>query len=252
LVNTVCRNAIVGTVANGGACYTALDCSAGSCDTSSACPGACVAFIAVGQSCAAPNSMCAPGLICDGASTTCKAQSAAGGACPCQAGTYCDGTSQLCIAKKTSGACTSGGSECAISTVCSNAQCTPYQAVGGACTPPSSSDQGVCGLGSFCDPATNLCAPWPVIGQSCAVIHLCQTGFCDQATSMCLTPKGPGATCAGPQECQGGDYCDLAGDKTCKVQKANGATCSLDFECQTDSCKSGVCAVGQTTSCAEK
>ena len=248
-LSSACQGVVTGTVATGGACYGDVDCAAGTCDTSSACPGACIAFLTAGQTCGSGKADCGPGLDCDG--SVCKQQSATGGTCPCQSGNYCDSTSNTCLAKKTSGACASGD-ECSFATTCVQGQCTAYVAVGSACTPGNSpSDPSACGIGSFCDPASKQCIDWPVIGQSCASFPVCQTGYCDPGTMSCTAPKPAGATCASPIECQSGNYCDLNGDHTCKTQKSNGTACSLGFECQSETCTGGSC-VAASVGCVEK
>ena len=247
-----CQSAITGTVANGGACYTDIDCAAGTCDTSAAaCPGTCFAFVAAGQACGGPNATCAPGLACDGATPVCKLRSTAGGACPCLPGNFCDGASATCMAKRSTGPC-ANTEQCTLSSACVQSQCAPYVGVGSACTPGATpSEPAGCGIGSYCESGTSKCIAWPVFGESCAAFPVCLGGFCDGATKVCTAPRPAGATCASPLECQKGNYCDIAGDKTCKAEKAIGAACSLAFECQSSSCKASVC-VAETVRCAER
>lgn len=257
--SSACQAAITGTVATGGACFADVDCAAGTCDTSVACPGVCIAFLTAGQPCTTGKAVCGLGLACDGATGTCAQLSATGGPCPCLPGNYCGvgtsdgGTSDAgtgtCVARKTSGPCTIVD-QCAFGTICAQATCTPYVGVGAACVP--SPDITACGLGSYCDPGTSKCVAWPVIGQSCAVFPFCQTGYCDNGTSICTALKAPGASCASPLECQPGNYCDLLGDSTCKLQKANGAACTVPSECQSQACTAGVCALGPVATCPEK
>jgi hypothetical protein len=247
--SSACQGAITGTVATGGACFTDVDCAAGTCDTSVACPGVCIAFLTAGQPCSTSKAICGPGLACDGATGTCKQLSATGGPCPCLPGNYCDSGTVTCVARKTSGPCTSLD-QCAFGTICAQGQCTPFVGVGATCVPSAAAT--ACGLGSYCDPGTTKCVAWPVIGQSCAVFSLCQTGYCDTGTSICTALKAPGASCASPIECQPGNYCDLLGTSTCKPQKANGAACTLPSECQSQACTAGVCALGPVATCPEK
>ncbi len=209
---TACDQVLVGTVANGGACYVDDECAAGWCDASStACPGTCVAFAQVNESCA--SATCAAGLECDG--SVCKTPSAAGGACPCLGNLWCDtsnGAPGTCRATQTSGDCTPGSGACAYGHVCAGtpSTCQALVGLGGDCTAGSE----LCGLGYTCDATTLKCVSWPKLGEDCTSIPTCIGSYCDAAgTGKCLAYKALGAQCNWPADllaCAPGSTCDQA------------------------------------------
>lgn len=232
VADSACQGVLTGKVAAGGACYTDVDCSGGTCDASgSSCPGKCVASIAKGQPCgAAAAGQCGPGLVC-GSGSTCVTPAAAGAVCgaddDCQAGLFCNTSGGgVCTAKKKSGACT--GSECALGYACVQSTCTALVGENGACT-LAAAPQTECGLGWFCAPSSSTCQAWPGLGSSCAASLVCMTGYCDfLGDQTCKAPKADGSACLTPIECQSG-FCDLLGDHTCKA--CTGTGCSPILTC---------------------
>ncbi|RMG20502.1 MAG: hypothetical protein D6729_02655, partial [Deltaproteobacteria bacterium] len=73
-----CDEALQGTVDAGGACNVNEECAGDAyCDTNSACPGTCVAYVAEGGDCSSDS--CKPGLDC--VNNTCVAKAKVGEAC---------------------------------------------------------------------------------------------------------------------------------------------------------------------------
>ena len=200
-----CLVALGGTVGVGGTCFQDTDCQAGSfCDTATACPGACVAYAALGGDCT--SSPCDPSLACDNGTGKCVAQAAAGAACAnadpqCQAGLYCDpsGSTPICAAQKTSGACSTGLDQCATGYACTgtgSSTCQSLIGLGGDC----STAPELCGLGFECG-ADGKCASLPTIPNACSVGQLCVGGYCD-STGHCAAWKKKGDPCSTDQAAQ--------------------------------------------------
>jgi hypothetical protein len=189
-----CRLALVGQVANGSTCYDGAACPNGSCSgRAGACPGLCVPYATEGQTCVSGDKdPCASGLVCDGASGTCKAPSAAGGPCPCQPGLYCSGGT-TCAVRKTSGPCSgTAWDECAIGYACSGSPtltCQKSVGLGAPCTAAAST----CGWGYHCGPSST-CVADPKVGESCTMSQHCIGGTCDAASLKCVATAG--GTCS--------------------------------------------------------
>jgi len=250
----VCQNVVAGTVASGGACYSAVDCISGTCDTSKACPGTCNAYLTANQACGiGVAGICAPSLTCDPVTSTCETPSPVDGPCPCREGTYCSSSTQTCAALPTSGAC-APGDECAPGFRCVSATCQAIQGVGGTCTPSTTGSTVCTPFGTFCDPSSNQCAAWRIVGSSCTIStggrgshpapcpspNVCVFG-------QCVPPLASGASCslATGAPCQSGFYCDSSSNHpTCMAQLADGAPCSAadPFACQSLACINGACA----------
>jgi hypothetical protein len=213
-----CDTALVGTVNNGGACYSGNDCKTGFCTwdlASGTCPGTCQPFALLGQSCS--SSICADGLACD--ASICKTESPVGGACPCQSSLWCDtagGGAGVCKAPLPLGAsCTLASDHCNVLTKCAGAPatCQSYVGLGASCTPGSTPLDSLCGLGYDCDSVTSKCVSWPKVLESCATIPICINAYCDA----------------------------LAASPTCKAYLADGATCNpslFGLECASHHCNS--------------
>jgi hypothetical protein len=206
-VPTACSAAIHGALPAGGLCYTDLSCQAGTCSaTPSTCPGGCVAFAQLGQSCATLS--CDPSLVCSGG--TCVTPSAAGGACPCQDALWCDttgGAPGTCRAPQTSGTCNSSISgQCALGYTCVGSPTTCQSLVGlnGDCT----ASPELCGIGYNC--VANRCVSYPKLGESCgASAPLCIGSYCNvlAASPVCVAYKQLGEPCPVGFECGPGLTC---------------------------------------------
>jgi hypothetical protein len=215
-----CLAALVGQVADGGACYLTEDCRTGYCDSTGAtCPGTCRPYAQAGQGCAA--APCAVGLACQGG--TCRVPSGPGGPCPCGNGLWCDlsgGQPGVCRLAQTSGACNPAiVGQCDVGYACAEitSACLPLVGQGGSCAEGASR----CGAGHAC--LGNQCIPWAVVDQPCLESPACTAGYC----------------------CVGG-YCDVD-VLLCVPYEAAGAVCDFYYECESGQCVLGAC---QAPTCA--
>ena len=203
-----CARAVTGTEAAGASCRTSFDCSNGTCSSDLSCPGACQSWLVLGEGCGSGSAECGPGLVCELnlVRYECRAVSIAGGPCPCGTGTVCDASTNTCRPWKTSGSCNPAAetSECAPTYRCVNSTCQALVGLGAGCVPPAASNpfDMTCGTGLFCDGTSRTCVAWPVIGESCAVWPICQSGYCDSTKKLCAADKPDGATCTLSVECQ--------------------------------------------------
>lgn len=201
-----CTDAIRGTVADAGTCYTSQECVSGSCDRPSCnmacCVGTCnptVADAAIGQSCAAAR--CVDGAFCN-ASNVCAALLAANAPCndsdECQYGLFCpDATCVPSVNRGEAcpdGICNDVGDRCS-----TEMSCVPLSGVGGYCEGGSD-----CQIPLICNPGSTCEAP-PALGQACQ--DRCAAGaFCNNA-GTCVAPQANGATCNSGDECAS-SYCN--------------------------------------------
>jgi hypothetical protein len=255
-------NILRGTVAGGGACFENDECVSGfSCDTSTACPGTCIARVAVGlspgpgQECVASayslggtcttlvaaNASCAGGLSCAepnvcSAQNVCAAlplQRALNESCdvgqPCGQGLQC--VNDVCVARVTeNGACSDvrrcqDGLRCSSTNVCVVVQ---YGNAGASCAEGGDA----CKPGLFCELISNTCTPLRSIGGACTDTG----GECEPqlycSMNACKAPGALSAPCVvgGPAlQCAESLYCDASG--VCADQKPAGAHCVESEEC---------------------
>ncbi len=242
-----CGQMFQGTVPDGGACYSDVDCASGWCTASSAsgtCPGSCLPYEQQGQECnTAP---CDPSLTCDtaigcqpaafvGAGATCG--SSDGGIYQCTAGFWCNqtGPTGTCVAEIPEGsACGGDATPCAGNLIClgappgSQGVCTPPSDVAGSCIPAGVDSQG--------DP----------YGQIGCLAYLACVPQGDGGT--CQIPPGSGVCGSGgltTGACAYPDVCSAEG--TCQPPLPNGALCDLD---RPFSCASGYCSTRSETCAA--
>jgi len=177
----VCRQALTGTVAIGGACDIDSECSGSSrCEIDgSSCPGTCAPLASAGVACG-KDSDCAVGLICSTATKHCTTPAALGEGClggsaaQCAAGLLCLGNDD---AQMRTGTCTT-------------AEATLVKHEGESCDLQH--------------------GPWCVSGSSCVVESI---KLKDQTlVSSCHALAAAGAECGlgVPPQCPSGQYCPLA------------------------------------------
>lgn len=187
-----CTSLVAGKVANAGACYDDIECTSGSCSSSTtqACPGVCQPLGGSGGACP-----CGAGLYCAG--STC-APLKTSGACPtfeeCAPGYQCLGNPATCVASVgLNGDCTANPEACANGYLCTANKCVSPPRVNDACDPLTAP----VGLGCYCDAATNRCLPWKAPGAACSSFFecnlingdTCSAGKCVAGTSTsCLPP----------------------------------------------------------------
>jgi hypothetical protein len=209
-----CGEFLVGSVAEGGACFSAFECVSTNCrptDTTCSrsrqcCPGTCAAKpapIAVGADCSSPlpGQACATGAVCISTGSL--------GSPTCQ------------VPAKVVGAACAMPFECATPLFCAldatggMGTCQPPAATGASCNTVVST--GACDdVRDYCDQTSGKCTPRGAVGASC-----------DPAQQNCLFYASClGATCVAMSPERGA--CDAA----------NGPTCLGDLECssQTFTC----------------
>jgi hypothetical protein len=182
----VCNTAFVGTVAAGGACSTQDACGATAwCNTSSTCPGICMAGLANGATCSG-DLFCAS-KYCDFTNSWCAAAlptgATNGAACgtgknnQCAPGLYCDAGAGTCLPLEVAGGPCSSSSSCAAGLSCDGGGfCRAMAAIGGSCVTTG------CPAGAYCSTAAgDKCAEYPsTAGVSCS-----EAGFCLSQTLNC-------------------------------------------------------------------
>lgn len=253
-------NILRGLVTVGGACFEHDECEAGfSCDTSSACPGTCVARVPIGQSpgpsqecvrsaflnqgsctmLVGANESCVGGLTCAdpqvcSVNEVCEAPPllrALNQSCsavePCGRGLQC--VNDLCVARVAeNGACTAtlrckDGLRCSSANTC---VVVNYGGAGAACA----EDGDGCRAGLFC--AGGTCAALRTTGGACTDTGAeCQPElYCE--LSVCKAPAALNQPCVvggPPMQCAQGLYCDVSG--ACASRKPTGAQCVESEEC---------------------
>lgn len=214
-----CRDALNGTIADGGACFNDQECVSEDCVvetcTMACCQGVCgptIALAAIGQSCEASD---------------------------CVEGAYCD-QNLVCAALLPAGSPCDGADSCAYGLICGAAGCTDAPDRGQACP-----DQVCAGIGDRCDEGT--CVGLSARGGPCSGGFVgfldCQRPLvCNDSTLVCEDPPTVGQTCN--FSCAPGAFCNEAG--SCEAQRANGAACMSNNECASRYCDdfaaSPVCA----------
>lgn len=200
-----CRGVFEGTVADGGECFTGLECLSQACSVPdcglACCVGTCAPTEvpgAVGQPCG--NGRCVDDAYCSGG--TCRAFIPAGGACT--ASYYC-----------------------ASGLGCVGAVCADFPERGEPCP------QQVCsGSGDRCD--TQTCVPRLGFGGVCSVARDCQDPLYCASDRHCRAPATAGQTCSLTIPCAAGAYC--AAGNTCATVLEDGQACTRDAQCRSDYC----------------
>jgi hypothetical protein len=226
-----CKDAIKGTVADGGACKNSAECVSNSCNIPSCsmacCAGTCnptaPAAVAIGQSCAAA---------------------------PCVDGAYCDAT-QKCVALLSANASCTSDDQCGYGLLCigatGSATCAAAPKAGDACVTHNGSKTCIVD-GLLCD-STSHCATQLASGTTCdPQAPLCKFDLsCDATAKTCGALPTTGKACAG--ECAPGSYCKLdqtTGTGTCTAPNPDGTACQNDVECTSNHCD------GTTNKCAPR
>ncbi len=242
---TICEEVFVGSAALGDPCEIDEECAEGYCELDDACPGTCVAYAPLGESCA--DVECERGLDCD-ENLTCVEYAGEGEPCGGDGGANCGGGIFVCdgeTEEPNSGTCRPLGNLFSAEE-------------GQACNPQES---------LFCEP-----------GLSCVLTGVGEMGLTWECRARA---EAVGADCFGgvPNHCPDGTYCagiDFAagmtqgtctalpgeGDaclevdlvppcgpnldcgsesNTCVARARNGTACNEDDQCFSERCVEGTC-----------
>ena len=224
---------LIGTVAEGDACVTDVECASGLCDDPPGCgnSGVCRAAPAVGDSCdpLAADPECILPAECMGGICTAPTFShpgdacTGGGSCPgseldCWGGT-CHAPADATIVGLGAACTIDGQVQCAPGLVCPNAiapTCQPGDvAVGGACTDATPEQ---CTNGAWCN--GGVCTALPGVGSDCSTTYRCA------GAARCGCPTN--ATC-------------MMSEYVCSALHHLGDACTNDTGCWSNACVGGVC-----------
>jgi hypothetical protein len=282
-----CSRVFSGTIPEGGSCFLAAigadECVSGShCVADVACPGTCVRYAQLGESCSGDDSslptFCSPELTC-GPNALCETDSGPSPSVgtPCSSiddcltldiALSCKGSSgPVAVPGQTAadggapaGTCQAPGDDgpCVSefdcrSKICSEAtststqfSCLPPKVAGDACV--RNFDQ--CGPGTYCGPASE-CVLDPSVGQSCAGLGLerpqCANGVCDSTSWTCVPFGKQGDPCL-MYSCSVGLTCDSYASGTCLPSCIRGSACGAPGQvcCAGQLCHSGSACLNAT------
>lgn len=250
-------------------CFEDAECEeALSCDTSSSCPGTCVARVEVGQSPSSGQSCVKSAFLHQGVCTSLVATGqscapTAGQAEPLSCAEPNTCTAKVCAPPPVSAglgeAC--AGAPCGHGLQCVNASCVALGIEGGACDALNRCQQGLrcanqrcvvvrsggagaacaddgdtCLPGFYCDGARGTCAALrgpegacTNAGNECRPDLLCTADF-NAPAGLCKTPGNLGAHCTASRQCEQALFCESS-SSTCVARKAAGSSCVESEEC---------------------
>src|SRR6187399_2336803 len=181
--------ATAGTLVDGEACVTGIQCASRLCSGNTDLCGSCMPSVGLGEPCDdALGPQCTPGLLCDPTESVCVALSGAT-TDPLELGEECESTRSDCYPN-----------DCRADDA-GVYRCQPYPTLGQDCSDPLT-----CAFGdSYCD-ITQVCLALPAAGEPCGVeaftglAQWCTDGaFCDrnQYPALCVATPGLGEPCDG-------------------------------------------------------
>lgn len=264
LCNTVsssvtCATRFTGTVADGEACFTDIECgSPGAiCEAScseACCPGTCRPKFRENEACDLFAS-CEPGLRCNricrsgDIGTPCESNS------DCDASAWCD--AGRCSADLAPGAACTSLLQCGGQTSCVGlaivgsdpGQCLRTAKAGDRC-------DDSCYGNLYCDDS-GICRELPQLGQSCSAFVLCGSVDLMCRDGVCAARDGVGTSCSATRTCQRRLFCTSElGDPgaVCAAPRAAGQRCTAPRHCDSYLCSGttgqpGVCLT-PSDSCA--
>jgi hypothetical protein len=233
-----CREAFVGSQADGTACTTNEFCASGRCDKGAGHCGKCAPLVASGGACS-QHSDCTGDLVCVGGkcdvSGTIKLGDPCGPGKTCATGSFCPGIPDAkCTAVADKGGKCVSTKGCAAGLTCTAAQGSSE----GACQEPGK-------LGDTCD--------FNSFETACAKGLVCVlTGdFAKPETvkSTCKTVRKLGEACESPLECKGLDTTCSAGK--CATVGNKGSACTNSQPAIKSPCLPGLSCDGATSKCSD-
>jgi hypothetical protein len=188
-----------GTLANGAACGSSIQCTSGRCTNTSTMCGVCQATAKEGEACS-QGMYCITSLVCSGTTGTClkPVYGAAGAACDtfaqrCGDNLRCDYTAKKCVAYATAGAACASTTECAAPLVCTAMKCADPPGAGGDC-----SMNNRCAKDLVCDyNGTKTCTTltYAKAGQPCSSANVCESSLSCPQSKVCPMVIADGAAC---------------------------------------------------------
>jgi len=242
LVTPECATA--GTLADGEACISGIQCASRLCSVGESACGSCLPSAELGEACDdALGPQCTPGLGCDPTALVCVALETGAGVNPLEIGDECDPTRSDC-----------SPNDCRLDDAAVY-RCQPYPTLGQDCSDPLT-----CAFGdSYCD-ITQVCLALPAAGESCGVdaftglAQWCADGaFCDrnQYPALCVATPGLGEPCDGACQEDLGCNCtdDACATRVCQRPRFHGQSCAVPEDtCILGECLAGSCVVPEAES----
>jgi hypothetical protein len=249
--SVACATRFIGKVADGGACYTDIECasSGASCEATCAdacCAGTCRPKFREGEACDLGDS-CEPGLVCHRTCLSGDIGAPCGSNRDCDSNAWCD--AGRCRADLAPGATCTSPLQCGGQTSCvglsivdtTPGRCSSISKVGDRC-------DSFCYGNLFCDPS-GVCRQLPELGQICSGFTPCRGIDTTCSNGRCVLLGGAGTACSNSQGCLPRLFCTSelnAPNPTCAPLGATGQRCVGPTQCESYRCSGrpgqvGVC-----------
>jgi hypothetical protein len=214
----VCVEAFAGTLGDGAACGSSIECISRNCEAP-ACGEACCMGACVGG---AEPDLGGPGDPCNEL-------------IPCGGESFCDRQSLMCEPLKPSGAACVNPGDCQYGLGCSlDKKCAVEPALGAPCSGGCRDD------GTVCSPASGTCVKVGLAGAACANSEDCSLLYYCDASRRCARGAALGELCSSTVRC-GDDraFCDTPlgePEGVCALPKADGSPCNREAGCESHTC----------------
>lgn len=249
--SAACATRFTGTIDDGGACFTDIECASPGavCDTSctdACCLGTCRPKFREHQHCDLLRS-CEPGLVCSGTCLSGDIGTACADHDDCDSNAWCN--AGRCRADRALGEpCTtplqcSGYASCiGLSVVDSEpGRCLSIANAGDRC-------ESFCYGSLYCD-ASGVCRDLVQLGASCGGAGPCGGVDTECRGGVCVMRDGAGVSCSSSRSCLSGLFCTSELSEPmprCTAPRALGAPCSAPWHCDSYRCggttgRPGVC-----------
>jgi hypothetical protein len=256
--SVACAKRFIGTISDGGDCYTDIECASpgATCESSctdACCLGTCQPKLKLGDPCDLDFS-CEPGLVCN---QTCLSGDIG---TPCRDFFDCDSNAWcnagVCAADLAPGSACTSRSQCGGDTTCTGLSIIDSQP--GQClsiSKPGDPCDLICYGNLYCD-ASGTCRDLPKLGDSCSGFTPCRgVDTVCSSNGQCVLRGDVGATCSVSQPCQPGLFCTSElndPNPKCAARQAEGLPCTDPSHCESFLCsgnivKPGVCLAWSDT-----
>lgn len=241
LSSVACANRFVGTVDDGGLCYTDIECASPGADCSAnytdACyQGTCQPKAQLGRTCSGLTG-CEPGLQCHQQCLSGDVGASCASNRDCDPNVWCN--AGVCTADLPEGASCTSPLQCGGTTSCIGLSvsspdpgtCQTISHVGDAC-------DYFCYGNLYCD-ATKVCRALPVIGEACSGSAPCAGVDAVCSNGQCVLRGSAATPCTSSQYCQPGLFCtSQLGEMpaVCSPPRDEGQPCTSATQCQSLLC----------------